>query len=123
MNGHGVERSGAQDEVSVSVVRPIRPDEVIKAKRKRVPDVAIDTINDLIARYSFSNGTMANLHEEDVIESLATAGLDRDEIIKRGYLDNILDLYRAEGWNVERVVPRRGGKGVTTFAFRAQKAR
>lgn len=99
-------------------IQPIRPEEVIGAKLKSIPDSVIETFNTLIVQ----NGTSgaAVIKQGDVIALLKEKGLDPREIYNKGWLD-VEDIYRKAGWDVTYDNPGYNETYPATFTFRPSK--
>lgn len=79
-------------------VKPISPQEVAETKLAVIPNEVIQVVNALIAE-SFVNGR-ATVLQKDIVEGLLAAGLKRNEIFKRHWLD-FEAIYQDAGWKVE----------------------
>jgi len=83
------------------MIEPIKPSEIVKAKRKALPDAVIETFNKMIARSW--DGTMATIRQDDIIAELISKEdfpYTRGDIFDNHFLD-IEDVYRKAGWKVE----------------------
>lgn len=101
-------------------VRPIKPGEVVKAKKETVfPDAVLQAFNELITLHF--NGNHATIKQDDVIALImAKMGFetkDRGKIFDNGWLD-VEDVYRAEGWHVEYDKPGYNETYPSTFIFK-----
>lgn len=99
-------------------VCPIRPEEVVSEKEKLIPDVVISSFNNLIAEKW--NGVSAEIKQPEIVKLLVAAGLDKDEIFKRHWLD-VEDIFRAVGWVVEYDKPGYNESYDAFFVFRKNK--
>lgn len=79
-------------------VEPIKPGDVVAAKKKSLPDVVIETFNELIAKHWSGSSSKFEMHEakEILMGRLDCSG---QYLFDNGYMD-IEDIYRAEGWEV-----------------------
>lgn len=77
---------------------PIRPEDVAGHKIKVLPSEVFEVFNDLIAR-SFSNG-QATVMQKDVVDALVEKGFSKEQIFAQKLLD-VVEAYRAKGWEVE----------------------
>lgn len=78
--------------------KPIRPEDVVSHKQGDIPSVVIDVFNELIAE-NYQNGR-AQVFQAHAVQRLVAAGLDRDELFRRGWLD-VEGIYRAADWFVD----------------------
>ena len=96
-------------------VAPIKPADVVEKKSVVIPDVVMDTFNDLIAR-NFADGE-ARFEQEEVVKALVAKGHTREEIFANHWLD-VEGVYRSAGWAVEYDKPAGGEAYPATFTFR-----
>lgn len=76
---------------------PISPQDVAGLKEEaipEIPDVVIDTFNDLIIR-KFS-GTSARVTQPEIIDALENQGIKRWEIFNKDWLD-VEEIYEKRG--------------------------
>ena len=85
-------------EVTMSGIKALGPDEVLAARKASLPDVVIEVFNDLISE-NF-NGHSAIVYQSAVVKHLVSKGLSRDKIYNKGWLD-VEDIYLEQGWKVE----------------------
>lgn len=78
-------------------MKPISPSDVVAAKKEKIPEVVIETFNDLIAQ-NFLDG-VSSFKQKAVVLFLVEKGLNRQEIYDKHWLD-IEDVYREAGWKV-----------------------
>lgn len=98
------------------MTRPIRPNEVVDAKARDIPDGVIETFNGLIVRYM--KGNEAHVPQNEVVEDIGfIMACDRNEIFDKGWL-NVEELYRNEGWIVEYCKPSYDESWPAYFVFR-----
>lgn len=79
-------------------VKPIRPNEVEKAKAQSFPDAVIESFNELIKRHF--TGRSATFTQDEVVKLIASKGLKRKDIFDNHWLD-VEPTYRDIGWKVE----------------------
>jgi len=101
-------------------VAPIKPADVVEKKSVVIPDVVMDTFNDLIAR-NFADGE-ARFEQEEVVKALVAKGHTREEIFANHWLD-VEDIYRKAGWNVEYDKPGAQEAYRASFTFRQRAYR
>jgi len=101
-------------------VAPIKPADVVEKKSVVIPDVVMDTFNDLIAR-NFADGE-ARFEQEEVVKALVAKGHTREEIFANHWLD-VEDIYRKAGWNVEYDKPGAPETYRASFTFRQRAYR
>lgn len=99
----------------MATVRPIKPSDIIKQRRDDIPDVVIEAFNRLVAEKW--SGHSAVVHQKDVVAFLVEAGLDKDEIFKRHWL-NVEDVYRSAGWIVKYDAPAYSESYEPYFTFK-----
>jgi hypothetical protein len=83
----------------VTVLQPIRPEEIAAFKLTLLPDVVIEVFNTLVAtRFS---GQSAVVSQDEVITALLERGViqSKQEALDRHFLD-VEPIYRAAGWHV-----------------------
>lgn len=79
--------------------KPIKPSDVVNAKKTATPDEVIDAFNGLIAE-KFSSGS-ATVTVKEAADRIAHAlGVSREQVFDRGWLD-VEDIYRKAGWHVD----------------------
>lgn len=88
------------DNIIMSTVQPIRPQEVVTKKVETIPNVVIEAFNELIAKNY--TGYSATVKQDDIIKLIRS----KDETISRKHIfDNhwldVEDIYRKNGWVVE----------------------
>jgi len=97
-------------------VGPIRPEEVAEKKREIIPKEVFETVNRLILENLSPRGKYATVLQDDIVEGLEAAGLDRDDIFDKGWLDIEL-AYEAVGWKVTYDKPGYNETGRAFFRF------
>lgn len=97
------------------VVKPIRPEQVVPAKKAELPDAIFEAFNELIAR-NFNNGSA--VVQQDAVADLiaAKAGVRVAFVFKNHWLD-VEDLYREAGWKVVYDKPGFNESYQATFTF------
>ena len=81
------------------MTEPLKPSDVISAKKKQIPEV-IEAFNHLIAERIDSSGTATVYQEDAIFEIMARVeGLSRSEIFERKMLD-VENIYKDAGWKV-----------------------
>ena len=81
-----------------TLVKPIRPEEVLSKHQSTIPSLVVETINDMIVKNG--RGGSIVLFQDDIVAQLVQKGLSRGDIFENGWLD-IEGLYRSHGWKVE----------------------
>jgi hypothetical protein len=96
-------------------VRPIKPQDVTKEKKRAFPDAVLSAFNELIAqKYS---GNSATIKQSDVVALMIEKGLDRGEIYDKGWLD-VEEIYGSVGWSVVYDKPGYNESYPATFTFK-----
>lgn len=78
-------------------VVPLRPNEILEAKKEYIPGEVIRAFNDLIVE-KYRNG-IALIDQKDIIDQLLTNGYTAKMIFERHLLD-IEEIYQEAGWEV-----------------------
>jgi hypothetical protein len=79
-------------------VQPLRPDEVVAAKVRLLPDPILEVWNEAIAR-NMSDGSSTVLQNEVVAALCSKMDCTRQHVFKQGWLE-IEAIYREAGWKV-----------------------
>jgi hypothetical protein len=95
---------------------PMRPDEMVAAKKLVIPDAIWDAFNAEIAQRFV--GGLAIVPQRAVVDRLVAAGANEREIFDNGWL-NVEDGYRAHGWRVEYDKPGWNESYEAHYKFRA----
>lgn len=74
-------------------VKPIRPRDLVKGKKRTLPNAVLSSFNELITQEW--NGSSATIKQDDVVALMVKKGLDREEIFDKGWLDG------KAGWSVK----------------------
>jgi hypothetical protein len=102
------------------MLKPIRPDNLVKLIEDRMPDEVIQAFNTLIAKEW--DGTDAEMTQNEVVREILSNFRRSDKpmsiemIFDLGYL-NIEDLYRNAGWKVKYDKPGFNEDYKATFTF------
>jgi lipoate-protein ligase A len=103
------------------MVKPIRPSEVIEAKKEIIPDEVIESFNEMIAEKW--NGSYSNFTQKEVVdlimEKFLAKGKDphiKNDIYDKHWLD-VEDIFRKSGWNVEYDKPGYNESYSANFTF------
>ena len=97
-------------------IKPITPAEVSGEKLKTIPDVIIETINELIARNFV--GKHATIKQEDIINLVKSKDEQlTDRIIFDNHYLDIEEIYEKAGWKVEYDKPAYNETYPATFTF------
>jgi hypothetical protein len=117
---------GAEDEFmsKKKVIKPISPDNVVKAKKASLPDEVIESFNELIAKNW--NGSYSEFKQDDVID-LILGKMDwpkesRHDLFENNWLD-VEPIYEAQGWKVDYDKPGYNEDYSATFNFSKDKKR
>jgi len=78
-------------------ILPISPKEALSSKVHYIPQIVIETVNELIVK-EFNNRPFT-ISQNTIIEKLIKSGMTRVEIFENNYLD-IEEIYRQQGWTV-----------------------
>lgn len=105
-----------------TVVRPIRPQDVNKAKMKIIPSVVFEVFNDLIALHF--NGKKSVIRQDTVVNRIVDLYnqrhpfdmIDQSWVYTNHWLD-IEDAYREAGWKVYYDKPGYNETYPATFEF------
>lgn len=107
--------------VSYNQSKPVTPQEVTKLKQTLIPDIVIESFNELIAK-NF-NGSNATVLQKEIINTISTKwklqnkyDLDTDRIFEEKWLD-IEDIYSKAGWDVYYDKPAYCESYEPTFEF------
>ena len=95
-------------------VRPIKPEDIVAAKKKTFPNEVLSSFNELIAKNW--DGHSATIKQNEVVALMVEKGLRREQIFDNGWLD-VEDAYRAAGWKVEYDKPGYCETYPATFTF------
>lgn len=99
-----------------NMIKPITPDEALKAKYKAIPPEVFDIINGFIVQH-LSQGE-AVISQKEIVDALVERKFNRQGIYDKGFLD-IEPLYEAAGWQVDYKKPAYNEEGEATFTFKA----
>lgn len=111
-----------------SLVRPIKPSEVVAAKTAVLPDEVLEAFNELIVKKW--DGRSATVKQDDVV-TLAVEKLEkrtekrenwREYAFEQGWFD-VEDIYRAQGWDVEYDKPAYCESYPAKFIFKRRSAK
>lgn len=99
-------------------IMPIKSDEMVERQVELIPDIVIETFNELITQNGSSG--RATVLQKDVVERLEEAGINRADIFDQHMLD-VEDIYRQAGWEVtyDKPVAWGGESFEAYFEFRA----
>ena len=97
-------------------VRPLKPDEIVGAKRGIIPDAVIEVFNELIVE-KFTGGRAVVMQAEAVSRITAKTDRSENEVFDLGWL-NIEGLYQEAGWIVEYDKPGFNETYPASFTFR-----
>lgn len=108
-------------------MEPIKPEQVIQAKKASLPDEVIEAMNELIAKKWTGYSAVVTQPEfvYAIIEKMSGKMFNGREITssvlyEENWLD-IEDIYREAGWFVEYDSPAYNESYVAKFYFRANK--
>jgi hypothetical protein len=82
-------------------VQPISPQEALDLKITNIPDVVIETVNNMLAEKMTRSGYITLL-QKNIVERICAAspGLHSSQIYESGWLD-FEPFYEKAGWKVE----------------------
>ena len=83
--------------------KPITPEQAEERFVKRIPDVIIDAVNELIVENWSPITKKATIKQDEILERVKGT-VPRNEVFKNNWLD-IEDIYRAQGWTVHYEKP------------------
>lgn len=93
----------------------ITPKDLVKEKKKVIPDFVIRTINRLIAKNW--NGSESKIFQESIVQEIyEDSSYTREDIFKEKWLE-FEDVYREAGWKVEYDKPSWNESGKAYFLF------
>jgi hypothetical protein len=95
-------------------VHPIKPDEIVPAREKDIPDVVFETFNALIAKHY--TGRSSSFKLEDAVAALVKKGIAREKMFEEHWLD-VEGIYEAAGWKVVYDSPAYCESYPATFTF------
>jgi hypothetical protein len=99
--------------------RPIKPHEVVAAKKTVFPEEVFRAFNELIVENSIDG--YASFEVEQVAKRIASyLNIGVPMVYTKGYLD-VEDVYEAEGWNVDHDKPGYNESYKATFTFSQKK--
>lgn len=90
---------------------PIKPSEIVK----QIPEQVFDAFNHFITQ-NF-DGTQSVVRQDDVVEMLTKAGMDRGDIFNKHLLD-VEAHYKKAGWVVSYEKPGYNEPGDAYFTFK-----
>lgn len=97
------------------MTEPIRPEEVVKAKKESLPNEVIHVFNEAIAEVW--NGTYSKVSQDAMADRIADRlGIDREAVFEKHYLD-VEEVFRAAGWKVVYDKPAYCETYPATFEF------
>lgn len=102
-------------------VQPIKPSQVIKAKKDGLPDFVIEAFNGLIAK-NF-NGSYSTVQQDEVLSVILSKmpeGSTRQQVFDNNWLD-VEDIFRKAGWEVNYDKPAYNESHPATFKFQQQR--
>lgn len=104
------------------MTRPIKPSELIGAKKKSFPDAVLEGFNELIVEKW--DGTSSTFTQDAVIERILSKDgtLTRGSLFAKGLLD-VEPVYEAAGWRVEYDKPGYCETYSATFTFKKRRAK
>ena len=114
-----------QSDTEHDMTDPIRPEEVVAAKKAQFPGFVLDAFNAVIAKH-FHQG-YASFRQDEVVEEIVSRMPPlgdnvnvRSHIFEQHWLD-VEDIYRKAGWKVEYDKPDYCESYPATFSFRKKK--
>lgn len=96
------------------MTEPLKPEEVVDAKKDFLPDEVIEVFNALISEHW--NGSHSKFEQKEIIERIKKK-LSVEDICGLGYLD-VEDIFEAVGWKVIYDKPAATETYEPTFEFR-----
>lgn len=96
-------------------VEPLSPSKAKSRKQSSIPDVVVETFNEMLVEELDADG-YACLEQDEVVKRLVAKGLKRSDIFNKNWLD-VEDMYRAKGWKVEYDKPGYNESYAATFTF------
>jgi len=116
-------------------VEPLKPEDVVNAKKYQIPDEVFEAFNVLIAKnfYNYSAAFTQDEAVEEILRNLRTSDLEilkdlkdrKDTSLKRVIFDNhwldIEEIYRKAGWKVTYDKPAYNESYDANFDFEKKK--
>lgn len=103
------------------MAEPIKPSEIMIAKKKKIPDVVIESFNDMIAK-NF-NGIYSQFMQDETVALIVKKSkkeITVDQIFDNHWLD-VEDIYRNVGWEVEYDKPAFNESYPASFTFQKRE--
>ncbi len=97
------------------MVEPIKPSDIAEQKKLHIPDVVIETFNEMIVE-NIDNYGRAVIKQKDVVAKLVSEGLVEKDIFDKHYL-NIESIFSEAGWKVTYSKPGFNESGEASFTF------
>lgn len=83
------------------MAEPITPKQFKEAYGSGIPDVVIETVNELLlSKCRFEGQKRVCLKQNEVVDALVAKGIERNSIFDKKMLD-FEPLFRSKGWKVE----------------------
>ncbi len=97
-------------EATYGKVRPLKPSEIVEAKKESIPDQVFEAFNELIAENWRGSSATFRLSEVHKLVNKKLGGC------KLGWLD-VEPVYRKQGWKVDYDAPGYNESYPATFTF------
>lgn len=100
--------------------KPITPEQAKEKFTKRIPDIIIDAINDLIVEHYSPIKRSATIKQDEILNRISDT-YSRQTVFDNNWLD-IEDIYREQGWDVTYEKPTYGDSDFPPyFTFKERK--
>ena len=99
---------------------PIKPSEVVKAKKNQIPEAVFEAFNELITKNFTGNYSCFNSKDVVALITSKDSTLTSDRIFKEHLLD-IEEIYRKAGWGVKYDQPAYCENYDASFEFTKKK--
>jgi hypothetical protein len=86
--------------------KPITPEQAKEKFTKRIPDIIIDAINELIVEHYSPIKRSATVKQDEILDRISDT-YSRRTVFDNNWLD-IEDIYREQGWRVRYESPSYG---------------
>ncbi|MCA9354450.1 MAG: hypothetical protein KC877_02945 [Candidatus Kaiserbacteria bacterium] len=101
----------------MATIKPLRPKDVVHARKESIPNEMIEAFNELIVEKF--NGNSATIKLKEAADRVVSKGIDRHEAFNRGWFD-VEDIFRQQGWHVEFDKPGYNESYDAYYEFRAK---
>lgn len=96
-------------------IRPISPNQLHTIKKKTTREIVYETVNEMLVENAGDRSRII-LKLEDILMKLVARGLDKYELIDKGFMD-FEPAYRKAGWKVDYDEPGWNETYPATYTF------